>query len=363
MIAPESLYPARAPIAFRDRAVKEDPTTLMSRMRWPLLIATMIGLAAALWAFGREGWAQVLASAARTGIVGFAALCLITIATFFLLGGAWQAAAPGVPLRRIGRFAWARAARDAANDLLPFSQLGALVVGARTLIAGGIGQIEIYAAMIVDLTTEMASQLIFTLFALWAFGAALSGAGATRLLPLLWGGLGAATALTLLFLFLQRPAIRFAGFLAARLLPDAGAMAAGIGAQLGHAYAHRGRVLVSFLLNLAAWGATAFWSWYALHLMGAHASLWRAAALESAIFALRSAAFFVPAAIGVQEAGYALLAPLVGIDPAAALALSLVRRARDVVLGVPILLVWQAGEMRGGLAPRRPSPEGGTGAI
>ena len=33
-------------------------------------------------------------------------------------------------------------------------------------------------------------------------------------------------------------------------------------------------------------------------------------------------------------------------DAAAALALSLVKRARDVTLGVPTLLVWQAGEMR-----------------
>lgn len=330
---------------------------MTSRLRWPLLIATILGLAAALWAFGREGWAQVLTSAGRTGFGGFVMLCLITVATIFLLGGAWQAAVPGMPIRRIGRFAWARAARDSANDLLPFSQLGALVVGARTLIAGGIGQVEIYAAMVVDLTTEMASQLIFTLFALWAFGTALAGADdAARLLPLLWVGLGVATLLTLVFLLLQRPAIRFAAFLAARLLPDAGAMADAVGVQLGTVYAHRARVLLSFLLNLAAWGATAFWSWYALHLMGAHASLWRAAALESAIFALRSAAFFVPAAIGVQEAGYALLAPLMGIDPAAALALSLVRRARDVVLGVPILLAWQAGEMRAGVVARRDPP-------
>jgi putative membrane protein len=322
---------------------------MMSRLRWPLLIATILGLAAALWALGRAGWAEVFASATRTGLGGFALLCGITILTFVLLGGAWQAAVPGVSWRRIGRFTWARATRDAANDLLPFSQLGALVVGARTLIAGGIGQVEIYAAMIVDLTTEMAAQLIFTLFALWAFGMALAGPNhADRLLPVLWAGLGIATAIMLAFLVLQRPAIRFAAFLATRLLPNAGLMADGVGAQLTLVYAHRGRVLLSFLLNLAAWAATAFWSWYALHLMGTEASVWRAAALESAIFALRSAAFLVPAAIGVQEAGYALLAPLVGIDPAAALALSLVKRARDVVLGVPTLLAWQAGEITSG---------------
>jgi hypothetical protein len=62
----------------------------------------------------------------------------------------------------------------------------------------------------------------------------------------------------------------------------------------------------------------------------------------------------------VQEAGYALLAPLVGIDPAAALALSLVRRARDVVVGVPTLLIWQAREMRGSFSFSRHSRESGN---
>jgi putative membrane protein len=334
---------------------------MSGRFRWSLIIATMVGLAAALWALGREGWSQVLASAVRTGPGGFALLCLVTIATFGLLGGAWLAAVPGEPVRRIGLFSWARAARDAANDLLPFSQLGALVVGARTLMAGGIDQTRIYAAMIVDLTTEMAAQLLFTLFALWAFGTALSGPHeAGRLLPILWAGLGVATAIMGAFLFLQRPALRFAAFLAARLLPQASELAEGVGAQLTLVYGQRWRVLVSFLFNLAAWAATAFWSWLALHLMGVEASLWRAAALESAIFALRSAAFLIPGALGVQEAGYALLAPLVGIDPAAALALSLVRRARDVVVGVPTLLIWQAREMRGGPFLNRHSREGGN---
>jgi putative membrane protein len=332
-----------------------------ARLRWPLIIATVLGLAAALWALGREGWGQVLASAMRTGIGGFALLCLVTIATFGLLGGAWLAAVPGEPIRRIGLFSWARATRDAANDLLPFSQLGALVVGARTLMAGGIDQTRIYAAMIVDLTTEMAAQLLFTLFALWAFGASLAGPhDAGRLLPILWAGLGVATAIMAAFLFLQRPALRFAAFLAARLLPNAGLLAQGVGAQLALVYAQRGRVLISFLFNLAAWGATAFWTWLALNLMGVETSLWRAAALESAIFALRSAAFLVPGALGVQEAGYALLAPLVGIDPAAALALSLVRRARDLVVGVPTLLIWQASEMKNGVFNNRHSREGGN---
>jgi hypothetical protein len=40
----------------------------------------------------------------------------------------------------------------------------------------------------------------------------------------------------------------------------------------------------------------------------------------------------------VQEGGYLLLAPLAGLPPDAALALSLAKRARELLLGVPGLL-------------------------
>ena len=64
------------------------------------------------------------------------------------------------------------------------------------------------------------------------------------------------------------------------------------------------------------------------------------------IFLLRSAAFVVPGGIGVQEAGYALVAPLFGLPAESALALALAKRARDLAIGIPTLLLWQATETR-----------------
>ena len=87
-----------------------------------------------------------------------------------------------------------------------------------------------------------------------------------------------------------------------------------------------------------------FRSWFALWLMGAPISLEGAVAMESLLFASRSLAFFMPNALGVQEGAYALLAPLVGLSPADALALSLIKRARDLVIGAPALLIWQRAE-------------------
>jgi hypothetical protein len=66
--------------------------------------------------------------------------------------------------------------------------------------------------------------------------------------------------------------------------------------------------------------------------------------LEAVAQASASAGFFLPAALGAQEAGYMLAGRLVGIPPEVGLALSLVKRGSELVLGVPGLLVWQAVE-------------------
>jgi hypothetical protein len=66
---------------------------------------------------------------------------------------------------------------------------------------------------------------------------------------------------------------------------------------------------------------------------------WRDAfVLESLGQAIRGAGFAIPGALGVQEGGYLLLAPLAGLAPDAALALSLAKRARELLLGLPGLL-------------------------
>ena len=65
---------------------------------------------------------------------------------------------------------------------------------------------------------------------------------------------------------------------------------------------------------------------------------------------IRSIAAFVPAAVGVQEAGYAMLAPLFGLTPEMGLAVSLLKRAREITLGVPALIYWQSVESRNALS-------------
>src|SRR5262249_48921682 len=53
------------------------------------------------------------------------------------------------------------------------------------------------------------------------------------------------------------------------------------------------------------------------------------------------AAFAIPSALGAQEGGLVLLCAVFGIPAEQAVALSLVKRAADLALGVPGLVGWQ----------------------
>ena len=96
--------------------------------------------------------------------------------------------------------------------------------------------------------------------------------------------------------------------------------------------------------------ASAIGAWIAFRLIGARVDLAAVMAIESLVYAARSAAAFIPNALGVQEAAYAVLAPLFGVGAEFGLAVSVLKRARDIAVGAPILLLWQAMEGRRALA-------------
>jgi hypothetical protein len=78
----------------------------------------------------------------------------------------------------------------------------------------------------------------------------------------------------------------------------------------------------------------------------------RAFVIESLAMAARSAGFAVPGALGVQEGGLVLVGALYGIPADAAVALSMVKRAREVAIGVVGLVMWQVAEGRRALRRR-----------
>lgn len=310
-----------------------------------LIAATAGGIALAVWLVRRVGWDDVLAAGTRMGAWGFALFCLCSFGTFVLLGGAWQSAAHA-PARRIPIFAGARVVREAVADFLPLSQLGGMAAGARILRVRGVPAARVYASMIVDQATEMASQLLITLFGVAAAASLLFGEGGAAIRSAVLLGTLALTVAVLAFILSQRRFVRVAAALARRILPGAAAALDEVDADLERLYAHRGYVVGSFLWNVAAWLAAAASAWLVLHLIGHPLAFWKIVSIESLIAVVRSVAFAVPGAIGFQEAAYAALGPLFGLPTEAALALSLARRARDVVVAMAAMVVWQWVEAR-----------------
>jgi putative membrane protein len=319
-------------------------------------LATIAGIGIAIWTIGWVGFEPVMKAVTRLGMGGFLALCVYNLGLLGVLGLAWWVVAPGVPAARSPIFMWGRTTREAASDVLPFSQLGGLVVGGRTVTGFGIPSSLTYASMIADLTTEMAAQLVVTVFGVAALFLAIGGnVQHNAILHLSFLGLGLAVLILLAFSIFQRPMLKFASKLSSTMLPGAVAATDDVRDRLGWIYGHPGRVGASFLLNLLGWVASGVSAWIALRLMGVEITPGRVMVIESLIFALRGIAFMIPGAIGLQEGAYVLLGPVFGLDPSIALALSLFKRARDIAIGIPALIVWQIGEGRS-LIPHRRAP-------
>jgi putative membrane protein len=128
---------------------------------------------------------------------------------------------------------------------------------------------------------------------------------------------------------------RFAG---KRDLSKLTAQADAIDHAVQDAYGRRGPAAASFFLSFTGWVIGTAEVYVILQLLQFPVSWGDALMLESLGQAIRAAGFAIPGSLGIQEGGFLLLAPLVGMRPETALALSLAKRAREVILGVPGLL-------------------------
>ncbi len=298
-----------------------------------VLIVRHVGVGDVLVAMAAIGW-------------GFAVLIVFRLGLVLLMGASWWVLADARPDARLLRFAWARLIRDSASECLPLSQIGGFVLGARALTVAGVGGMFAAASTVVDVTLELVAQLFYLfggVFLLWRLHPDF------QLLRPLLAGLGALTAGALGFLALQSRGAGLIERASAKLLSNWSGAKAGTRAMLAELaaiHASRNAVLGGTLLHLLCWLANGGEAWLSLRLMGHPVPIEAALVIDSLLYGLRSFAFIVPNALGVQEAGYVLLGGLFGLAPHTCLALSLLRRARDLTLGLPALATWQALEGR-----------------
>ena len=288
------------------------------------------------------GWATVLVVLARMVAVAAA-------------GGGWWLLFPRELRPSLRACVLLRFVREATNALLPLAQIGGDFIGARCLALHGTKGTIAAASVIVDVLIQAATQLMFALIGLMLL--IMLGGNELVAWPIAIGIAIAMPALGAFFMMQGERGQRLVKKLLALVAPDREWHVFGaiddLFTRLGAFYAHRIGLIRSFFWHLLGWFVGALEVWIVLHFMGYPVSYEQAVIIESLMHAVRGAAFAVPGALGAQEGGLIVLCAIFGVPPEAALALSLVKRIPDLVLGVPGLLAWQAMEGRHFFGARR----------
>jgi putative membrane protein len=330
----------------------------------------MTRAATLLFSIGVLVFVALLASQGLPAIVTTLSLAgwgLLLVAFFHVLPLLLDALAIRVLFRRSDRAATfrdaltTRWAGESANSLMPAGQIGGPVLMVRHLAARGMPMHHAAAAITVSTTLQTFAQIVFALFGVLLLGAQASHISENALRS---SALIASAVLAVqvggfylmqrrgLFSKLTRVATRLARKHDWSKLES---HAESIDHAVQSVYGRGAPVAMSFVLSLIGWLVGTGEVWLILQFFG-HPTGWTdSLLLESLGQAIRGAAFAIPGALGIQEGGYLLLAPLAGLPPDIALALSLAKRAREVILGLPGLLYLHFFE-RSGTAAARPAP-------
>jgi putative membrane protein len=295
-----------------------------------------------------SGAGLVLKALTSVNIYGFGEYILAQLGILLGLGLCWRIL---LRSRHRGGYwlcVWGRAVRDATGEFLPFSQVGGFVLGARVIGLHGVEAAHAVASTLADVTTEFLAELMFIGLGLAIL--AQKAPGSNLLVPIATG-LSVAVVLGVGLIFAQRgPGAKIFRGLALKIAGAGGEGAATHIDKLQQAldgqYAARQRLALGVVAHLACWFGTATASFVGFHALGVPLSFVDAICIEAMLHAIMALAFFIPGRVGIQEAAYTLLGAIFGIPPEIALSLSLLRRARDFVIAVPVLLAWQGVEAK-----------------
>ena len=304
-----------------------------------LIVAQGAGEIAA--AFALAGW-----SATALGVVHLGTLLADTLGWRALLRPAQSRPLPELLVKR-----WIGAS---INALLPVAQMGGEFVRARLLAQSGTPGAAAGASVMVDLTAGLLTQIAFASLGIALLVQLLGHAGdvievalGLTLFGLLLLGFAAAQRRGL-FSLLARPLQRLASRPRWRALVG---NAAALDAEVALRY-RRGRALtLCAAWRSLGWLAGGVELWLAFRVLGHPVGLAEAIILESLGQTMRSAGFLIPGGLGVQEGGILVSGIWLGLAPEIVLAAALLKRARELVCGVPGLIAWSflegPGRMRG----------------
>jgi putative membrane protein len=342
-------------------AVAEPDALRRSRpLNWAPLLGGVAGVGLSAWLLKSYGVQRIGDLIAHAGWAGI--LMVVAFHGVQVVCSAWgwrviaSSSPPREPLRVYVVLRWIR---EAVNNLLPLAQIGGEVVAWRLLRHRGAALPAAIAGTVADLTLEMVTQIAFTLIGTLLLLRSVESEGIAA--TVMAGSLIAGVLMVVLFgaLRLGLAARIEKGLLrVGRLMGWAGAAhVEGLNEALMSAYRQPGRVARSALWHLASWLLGAAEVCLALHFLGQDVSIESGLVIESIGQAAKALGFAVPGALGVQEEGYVIVCRAVGLSAELAIALSLIKRLREVALGIPAIVVWQHWETKFRAAPKGPLSE------
>ena len=311
----------------------------------------------------REGASQVATAftSAGLGIIGVVAFHLLVPVFFDAV--AWWVLFPKADRLPLRKLFWMRWIGESVSTLVPSAAVGGDIVRARLAAINGAPLAAAAASVLVDITLGVFTQAAFTLLGLVLI---VDVTGQRNFVgPTLLGTLIGILAVAG-FYFVQRLGMfRFLARIIARLAnsPEWQSLVqsgAALDESVHALYARKAGVIGCCFWTIVSLVLGSGEIWIALRAVGLHATLINALILQSMVLALRSVAFPVPGALGVQEGGYVVVGNHLGIPGKAAIALSLIERVRELGLGIPGLITWQIIEGRRVLRARSVSPVGET---
>ena len=306
-------------------------------MRALKILYVLIGLALLAAVFAQVDVAEVWARAMRIGGTGMTLVIVIYAAGFIIDSFTWQMALAGVPLD--GRWLWrafkVRMVGETFNTVMPAAGMGGEPVKAMLLNKHyGIGYREGTASIILGRTINMVAQMPFLaigMVVVWMsdLPGQFKGLAVIGLL-----GFAAATAI---FFYAQRlRVVSLTGtwlgrWALLRRINDVLHHVRDMDERLIHFYTrNRARFVGAIALAFVNWVAGVAEIYVMMIFLGHPVSLNEAWMIEAAVQLVRSAAFFIPAAVGAQEGAFLLVCGVVTGQPALGVAVALIRRGREL---------------------------------
>lgn len=311
-------------------------------MRIAVRIALAAGLALLIALIMREGSA-ILVPLARAGRV---LLWLVPLHALpiFLDSLGWRVLIARWRESRMGTLFWIATVREGINRLLPAANIGGELVGIRLLAERGVDGVHAAASVTTEVVLTIVSQYVFVLIGVLCL---LRLTDTVQFADDVLIGLAASLPIVVLLAVLlrygsvfermERLAVRLLG---GQALPFLAGQSARLDAAIRGLCSDRPRLATTIAWQVTGMVAGSLEAWLALRWLGHPVHFGAAIALESLTMTMRNFAFFVPAGLGVQEASLVGFGALLGINGELALALSLAKRMREILFGVPALLSW-----------------------